>query len=239
MMLTIVPDALRASMSLTAACIRKNGARRLTAMWASNSSGVVSSRVPRAVSPAALTRQSPRPSSATTVATDFWAWATSATSAWTDNALAPAACSSAASASPGSRRRPVTATAAPSRAAAWATPAPSPWVPPLTRTALSVSSAIHASSSVAGPVGVQSGLASAGGRWPASTSVMPRAAAAKVAAVAPAGPGHPGGGGGGGGGGQPRGGGGGTVVGGAEGGGGGGWFGVEDVQADPAQPSSV
>ena len=91
MMLTIVPGALRASMSLTAACIRKNGARRLTAMWASNSSGVVSSRVPRAVSPAALTRQSTRPSSATTVATEPWAWATSATSACTNRAVAPAA----------------------------------------------------------------------------------------------------------------------------------------------------
>ena len=35
-------------------------------MWASNSSGVVSTSVPRLVSPAALTRQSMRPKDATT-----------------------------------------------------------------------------------------------------------------------------------------------------------------------------
>src|SRR5215216_3930324 len=220
MMLSIVPGALRATMSLTAACIRKNGARRLTATWASNSSGVVSSRVPRAVSPAALTRQSTRPSSATAAATDRWAWATSATSAWTNRALAPAAWSSAASASPGWRRRPVTATAAPSRAAARATPAPTPWVPPLTRTTLPPSSAIHASWVVAAPAGVQSGLARAAGRRPASTSPTPRAAAAKVAAVArrvrPIRWGVR------------------TTLGWSNRGG---WrFGVEDVQADPAQP---
>src|SRR4029453_568758 len=60
-----------------------------------------------------------------------------------------------------------------------------PWVPPLTSTTLSVSSAIQASSVGAAPAGRQSGLASAAGRRPASTSVTPRAAAAKVAAVAP------------------------------------------------------
>ena len=61
MMLTIVPGAPRCFMSATAACIRKNGARRLTAMCWSNSSSVVSSRVPRAVSPAELTSESIRP----------------------------------------------------------------------------------------------------------------------------------------------------------------------------------
>jgi len=48
--------------------------------------------------------------------------------------LLPAAVSSAASASPVSRRRPVTATRAPSRAAARAMPAPRPEVPPLMST---------------------------------------------------------------------------------------------------------
>ncbi len=81
MMLTIEPGSPRRTMSATAACIRKNGPRRLTAMCWSNSSGVVSSSVPRLVSPAALTRQSTRPCRATTAATDRCALATSATSA--------------------------------------------------------------------------------------------------------------------------------------------------------------
>ena len=61
MMLTIVPGAPRRIMSATAACIRKNGALRLTAMCRSNSSSVVSSSVPRVVSPAELTSESIRP----------------------------------------------------------------------------------------------------------------------------------------------------------------------------------
>src|SRR5918996_3856657 len=88
MTLTIVPGALRRSMSRTAACMRKNGARRLIAMCSSNSSGVVSSRVPLDVSPAALTRQSMRPNALTTVATEPCACATSATSVDTNSASA-------------------------------------------------------------------------------------------------------------------------------------------------------
>ena len=61
MMLTMVPADRRASMSLTTACMRKNGARRLTAMCWSNSSGEVSSSEPREVRPAEFTRQSTRP----------------------------------------------------------------------------------------------------------------------------------------------------------------------------------
>ena len=83
MMLTIVPGAPRFFMSATAACIRKNGARRLTATCWSNSSSVVSSRVPRVVSPAELTRESIRPCLSTVVSTAATAWATSATSACT------------------------------------------------------------------------------------------------------------------------------------------------------------
>src|SRR6476469_7288908 len=52
MTLTMVPGSPRCLMSAIAACIRKNGARRLTAMCWSNSSGVVSSMVPRVVGPA-------------------------------------------------------------------------------------------------------------------------------------------------------------------------------------------
>src|SRR5438105_86708 len=131
---TIVPGAWRATRSATTACMRKNGAFRLTAMCASNSSGVVSSRVPRLVSPAALTRLSTRPNPATAAVTLARACSTSPTSARMNSALAPHAVSSAASASPGSRRRPVTATRAPSRAAALAIAAPRPEVPPLIRT---------------------------------------------------------------------------------------------------------
>ena len=102
--------------------MRKNGPRRLTATCASNSSGVVSSSVPREVSPAALTRQSTRPCAASTAATEASACAGSATSVRTKVAAAPVSASSATSASPRSRLRPVTATAAPSRTAARATP---------------------------------------------------------------------------------------------------------------------
>src|SRR5487761_689702 len=136
-MLTTVPGALRATMSATAACMAKKGARRLTAMCASNNSGVVSSSVPREVSPAALTRQSIRPCAATTCSTLPRACAVSARSA----GMKAVPASSAASAWPTSGRRPVNATCAPSRTAARTTPAPTPWVPPLTRTTLSFSSA--------------------------------------------------------------------------------------------------
>src|ERR1700757_165812 len=139
---TIVPGARRATRSATTACMRKNGAFRLTAMCSSNSSGVVSSRVPRLVSPAALTRLSTRPNPATAAVTLARACSTSATSARMNRALPTPAASSAASASPGSRRRPVTATRAPSRTAAPAIAAPRPEVPPLTSTTRSVRSGI-------------------------------------------------------------------------------------------------
>src|SRR6185312_5373905 len=77
-MLTMVPGAFRATMSATTACMRKNGALRLTATCASNNSGVVSSSVPRDVSPAALTRQSTRPKAATAAVTHPRACATAA-----------------------------------------------------------------------------------------------------------------------------------------------------------------
>jgi hypothetical protein len=110
---TMVPGAPRRTMSATAACIRKNGPRRLTAMCWSKSSGVVSRSVPREVSPAALTRQSMRPKRSTTAATEACAAATSPTSA--AMYVAP---SWRANAAPTSRRRPVTTTVAPARTAA-------------------------------------------------------------------------------------------------------------------------
>ena len=60
MMLTIEPPALRPTMSVIAACMRKNGPRRLTAMCWSNRSGEVSSMVPRVVRPAVASRQAHR-----------------------------------------------------------------------------------------------------------------------------------------------------------------------------------
>lgn len=135
MMLTTVPGAPRSTRCWTAACIAKNGARRLIAMCASNSSGVVSRSVPRDVSPAAFTRQSIRPWAATTCSTLPRACAGSVRSACTN--VAPVR---AANFSPSSVRRPVKATVAPSRSAARTMPAPTPWLPPLTRTTLSSSS---------------------------------------------------------------------------------------------------
>src|SRR6185437_4267263 len=130
----MLPGAPRSTSERTTACMRKNGPRRFTAMCASNSSGVVSSSVPRAVSPAAFTRQSTCPYPASTASTAATAAAAPPTSAGTYPAAAPVAVSSAASASPRSWFRPSSATTAPSRTAARATPAPTPWVPPLTRT---------------------------------------------------------------------------------------------------------
>ena len=60
-MLTIVPCTLSRRMSLIVSCIRKKGARVLTANILSNNSGLVSMIEPRLVSPAAFTRASTRP----------------------------------------------------------------------------------------------------------------------------------------------------------------------------------
>ena len=104
-------------------------------MCASNSSGVVSSSVPRVVSPAALTRQSTRPYARDRRRTRGPRLGDVADVGLHEQRLGRRPrVSSATSASPGSRRRPVTATVAPSRAAARAMPAPSPGVPPLTST---------------------------------------------------------------------------------------------------------
>ncbi|MNT54229.1 hypothetical protein D3C72_1913710 [compost metagenome] len=59
--LTIVPCVPSRRITLTASCIRKNGARTLTANMRSKSSGLVSRMVPRSVIAAALTSASTRP----------------------------------------------------------------------------------------------------------------------------------------------------------------------------------
>ena len=59
-------------------------------MCASNSSGVVSSKVPLAVSPAALTRLSTRPNAMITAAAQARAWATSADVGLHEQRLGPA-----------------------------------------------------------------------------------------------------------------------------------------------------
>ena len=120
MMLTIVPGAPRASMSATAACMRKNGARRLTATCASNSSGVVSSSVPRVVSPAALTRPSIRPNRVDRAPTEPCACADVGDVGRHEQRLAAAALRQLGGEAPRRRRRggPVTATVAPASTAA-------------------------------------------------------------------------------------------------------------------------
>ena len=109
---------------VTAACIAKDGPRKLTAMWLSNSSGVVSSRVPRVVIPAALHRPSMRPNSSTVRVTDRRACCGSAISVCTNRTSPPRVSSSAANRLPASSRRPVTTTWAPSRTAARAAAPP-------------------------------------------------------------------------------------------------------------------
>ena len=120
----------------TAACMRKNGARRLIAMCcveqlrrgveqraARGQPGRVDQRVDPAVRRDHRGHDGLRPAP------------TSATSARTNSAAAPLSRSSRDQLLAAPRgRRPVTATVAPSAAAARATPAPTPWVPPLTST---------------------------------------------------------------------------------------------------------
>ena len=69
MMLTIEPSIFSRFMTFSASCIRKNGARTLTANMASNSSGLVSQIEPRSVMPAELTRMSTRPNALSASAT--------------------------------------------------------------------------------------------------------------------------------------------------------------------------
>ena len=157
MTFTMLPGSPRCFMSAIAACMRKNGARRFTAMCWSNSSGVVSSMVPRVVSPAALTRQSIRPCRWMVAATEACAAVTSLTSVCTKLASAPVFCSSATTFSPRSALRPEIITAAPSRALARAIAAPRPWVPPLISTTFPVSRSFMRSmdiSSLLVPTGV-------------------------------------------------------------------------------------
>ena len=71
MMLTIEPSIFSRFMIVSASCIRKNGARTLTANIASNSSGLVSQIVPRSVMPAELTRMSTRPKALSASAIDL------------------------------------------------------------------------------------------------------------------------------------------------------------------------
>ena len=103
-------------------------------MWVSNSSGVVSSRVPRVVIPAALHRPSMRPNSSTVRVTDRLACCGSAISVCTNRTSPPSSSNSAANRLPASTRRPVTTTWAPSRTAARADAPPTPCVPPLINT---------------------------------------------------------------------------------------------------------
>ena len=70
-MLTIAPSMPFRIITFAASCIRKNGARTLTANIVSKSSGLVSTSVPRSVIAAAFTRTSTRPNARTAAGTIF------------------------------------------------------------------------------------------------------------------------------------------------------------------------
>src|SRR5882672_8539122 len=67
-MLTTVPFIFSRRMILSTSCIRKNGARTLTANIRSKSSGEVSQIVPRSVKPATLIKTSTRPNAVSAAA---------------------------------------------------------------------------------------------------------------------------------------------------------------------------
>src|SRR6516225_3225301 len=133
-MLTIVPCTLSRRMSLIVSCIRKKGARVLTANILSNNSGLVSMIVPRLVSPAAFTRASTRPKVLSASATTLAQSSTLVRSARTNTTSAPVALAiSSAFARPFVWSRPhVTMPFAPRSAKSLAMAAPRPCVPPVT-----------------------------------------------------------------------------------------------------------
>src|SRR5438445_7547984 len=133
-MLTMLPFTACLIINLAASCIRKNGARTLIANMRSNNSGLVLSRFPRSVRPAAFTRISTRPYLASACAKTARQWSTFCRSATTKVTGTPVSAVIAwATASPLSRSRPqVMMPAAPAWAKSLATAAPRPWVPPVT-----------------------------------------------------------------------------------------------------------
>ena len=133
MMLMIEPSIFSRFITFRQCCIRKNGARTLTANMASNSAGSVSQIDPRSVRPAELTRISMRPNALSAAATIFSASSVTARSAGTKIALAPIFSSAALTFSPRAALRPVTTRpAAPRSANRRAMASPSPWVEPVT-----------------------------------------------------------------------------------------------------------
>ncbi len=132
-MLTMVPPSLPRRISLAASCIRKNGARTLTANMWSNSSGDVSRMVPRSVIAAALTSTCSLPNVLSASAITWRQSSTRARLALTKCVGVPVAEISAATFSPCATLRPqITSPAAPSAANARAMASPRPWVPPVT-----------------------------------------------------------------------------------------------------------
>src|SRR5882672_6036045 len=140
--LTIVPSIRSRRMTAAASWMRKNGARRLTAIMRSNRSGVVSEMVPRSVIPAALTNMSIRPKARSAAAMTARAWPRSPRSARTNSPRQPARSRSAATALPRAMLRPqIAMPAAPRAANRRAIASPIPCVPPVTTAILLLSSA--------------------------------------------------------------------------------------------------
>ena len=136
-MLTIAPSMRSRRMILAASCMRKNGARVLTANMRSNSSGEVSKSVPRSVMPAALTSTSTRPKARSAAAITARVSSMTARSARTNSARQPCRARSAATARPRSALRPqMTRPRTPRSANRRATASPSPCVPPVTTATL-------------------------------------------------------------------------------------------------------
>ena len=148
-------------MSLIASCMRKKGARTLTAIIRSKNSGFVSQIDPRSVYAAQLASTCRVPKCSSAAAMTRRQASTSITSPWTKTALQPSAFSSLAVASPRSALRPVTTMpAAPRSAKSSAVARPRPWVLPVMTAYLPASefvSVIDFSSSV-GKTGVRVGF---------------------------------------------------------------------------------
>ena len=87
MMLTMLPPPPARRISRAASCMSRNGARALTANSRSHSSTLVSSSVPRLLSPAALTSPSRRPKRSSQARDDRAAVASSARSAGDEDRL--------------------------------------------------------------------------------------------------------------------------------------------------------
>src|SRR5208282_3549214 len=134
-MLTIEPGAPRPRRWLTSRCMRKNGARALTAKSLSQSRRSASASDPRSVRAAELAKASTWPKRMSAASKISSGASGSSRSAATNKPAAPHRSTSATAAAPLAASLPVTTTAwAPALAAARAMAKPMPWVEPVTTT---------------------------------------------------------------------------------------------------------